>query len=69
MYIYIYIYIHTYTYILQHSMSLASPRLADAAWACPPTLNIIISEFRDVVFEDVVFDNNRCYLILYLYFT
>ena len=28
-----------------------------------------ISEFRDVVFEDVVFDNNRCYLILSLDFT
>ena len=27
-----------------------------------------ISEFRDVVFEDVVFDNDRCNLILYLDF-
>ena len=26
----------------------------------------VISEFRDVVFEDVVFDNNRVHLILYL---
>ena len=26
-------------------------------------------EFRDVVFEDVVFDNNRFYLVLYLYST
>ena len=25
----------------------------------------IISEFKDVVFEDVVFDNDRSYLILY----
>ena len=25
-----------------------------------------VSEFRDVVFEDAVFDNNICYLILYL---
>ena len=28
--------------------------------------NTIISKFRDVVFEDVVFDNNRFSLILYL---
>ena len=27
-----------------------------------------VSEFRDVVFEDVVFDNNRFYFILYLDF-
>ena len=27
------------------------------------------SEFRDVVFEDVVFDHNIAYLILKLYFT
>ena len=26
-------------------------------------------EFKDVVFEDVVFDNNRFYIIPYLYFT
>ena len=26
----------------------------------------VTSEFRDVVFEDVVFDNHRFYLILYL---
>ena len=30
---------------------------------------VTISEFRDVVFEDVVFDNNRFSLILYLDFT
>ena len=29
----------------------------------------ITREFKDVVFEDVVFDNNRFYLILYLDFT
>ena len=35
----------------------------------PMDLRIIFcSEFRDVMFEDVVFDNNRCYLILYLDF-
>ena len=28
-----------------------------------------IREFKDAVFEDVVFDNNMCYLILYLKFT
>ena len=28
-----------------------------------------IREFKDVVFEDVVFDNNRISLILYLDFT
>ena len=27
---------------------------------------VYISELRDVVFEDVVFDNNRCAPILYL---
>ena len=26
-------------------------------------------EFKDAVFEDVVVDNDRCYLILYLDFT
>ena len=30
--------------------------------------NTIISEFRDVVFEDVVLDNNRFSLLLYLDF-
>ena len=30
------------------------------------TMIITISEFRDVVFKDVVFDNNRFYLILCL---
>ena len=29
----------------------------------------MISEFRDGVFEDVVFDNNRFYPILYIYVT
>ena len=28
--------------------------------------SLVIREFKDVVFEDVVFDNNRFYLILYL---
>ena len=39
--------------------------------ACYKSNNTLseVSEFRDVVFEDVVFDNNRCYLVLYLDFT
>ena len=36
---------------------------------CALLLYVFISEFRDVVFEDVVFDNNRISLILYLDFT
>ena len=32
------------------------------------TFSVIISEFRDVVFEDVAFDNDRCFLIIYLDF-
>ena len=35
----------------------------------PPEVSVSVSEFRDVVFDDVVFDNNCCYLILYVWFT
>ena len=35
----------------------------------PPQTFSKLREFKDVVFEDVVFDNSRCYLILHLYFT
>ena len=36
---------------------------------CIIALQADISEFRDVEFEDVVLDHNRCVFILYLYLT
>ena len=36
---------------------------------CEEPRLVLFRECKDVVFEDVVFDNNRFYLILYLDFT
>ena len=33
-----------------------------------PNSNPIVREFKDVVFEDVVFDNNSCLTLLYIVF-
>ena len=63
LYIYIYIYTYIYIYIYIHTQHIfflvrrkargvsRRPSLARAQY--------IIPEFRDVVFEDVVFDNHR----------
>ena len=42
---------------------------ADRGWFSGSAHFPKIREFKDVVFEDVVFDNNRFSLILYLDFT
>ena len=63
--IYIYIYIHvvhlsTYIYIyISYGVGGRRP-------ATTPTQMIAISEFRDVVFEDVVFDNNSVVTLLWI---
>ena len=58
--VYIYIYIYTHTYIHAHITNSAEPRRATRSWSTA-------SEFRNVVFEDVVFDDKICYHILYTY--
>ena len=64
MYIHICICIHIYIYIYTHVISYPL-RLAGRPVGRPKlTANLrtsIISEFRDAVFEDVVFDNIRLY--------
>ena len=61
---YIYIHIHTCGYMhFAHNMYVYTRTNAAAktiSWIC------IIREFKDVVFEDVAFDNNRFSLILYI---
>ena len=60
MYIYTYIYIYIYIYREREICHLHATCLQHLA---------ISRVFKDVVFEDAVFDKNRCYLILYLDFT
>ena len=59
-YIYIYVCVCIYIYIYESAKLRSEPTRADLG------ATDVSSEFRDVVFEDVVFYNNRCYLILYL---
>ena len=55
------------------SSSSSSGSMADcliySEFVCVCAYCIVCREFKDVVFEDVVFDNNRFYLIIYLDFT
>ena len=55
MYIYIYIYIYTYYAHARVSAGALMGMATSGGWAALATL---AREFRDVVFEDVVFDNN-----------
>ena len=62
-YIYIYIYIHIhihYTHTITHDRYRETARSfpGSASPATPNLHRIIIREFRDVVFEDVVFDSD-----------
>ena len=72
MYVYIYIYIYTYARRCKRldGASLGPPhrRLRPRrGHGCIGGVSSPSSrEFKDEVFEDVVFDNNRFYLILYL---
>ena len=63
--IYIYTYVYMYIYIYKH-MTTRPPdqegRESDRAFSF--SQGWLARESRDVVFEDVVFDNNRLYLIL-----
>ena len=66
--IYIYIYIYTVTYIIYiysgeiRSVLISSIRKISNWGSRIPEPFPMFREFKDVVFEDVVFDNNRCYL-------
>ena len=70
MYIYIYIYIYVYIYIVyqpEQVLSFVLHGILRSELRNPNiSEKIYVSEFRDVVFEDMVFDNSSVYLILYL---
>ena len=55
-------------YALQRNSTVPTPHIASGQRpvAAHPSEHDrpLFSEFSDVVFEDVVFDNNRCYPIL-----